>query len=285
MRQLFFTLVLLLLVPLAMSEPLPMGATMEVHGISVMKKMPPPEDDNGVIYMTSVPEGTAVSLLIQVPEHSIIDLDETASKLSKFVDDKNTDLLKRNPQTGRAATGAMRDMTMGFLEQSPLRTNCISPSKKWIILDCVAPNQPTSGTQTVALEGKIVLQCGKGTKTTEHKNISLNGKGKFDVGEIRFNVEKAKESAGVWFGQEDEWKMQISLLSNKSLDSIISYTFLDAEGKEIKSKEFGWWGMGNQRTTNFSLAKEVDSVSIRVVEYETMETVTLPFSLTVGLGL
>jgi hypothetical protein len=168
---------------------------------------------------------------------------------------------------------------------------------KWILIECRTYNRPAPGSQTVTLEGQIVIQCGQGIKTTEHKDIPLNGTGKFEVGGISITVEKTRQGGGMimlggWLSDQEEGDMNISLISNRSLDSFIKFTFLDADGNEIRSRRTGSGasifpvGRAEERhTTYFQLAEEVDSLTIRLEMYEKLETITLPFSLNVGLGL
>jgi len=265
-------------------DPLPLGAKMEVHAISVAKKMPPGEKGQ-MMWGGMDQEGTRVTLLVQVPDYSIMALDEEASKLTRFSDDKNTDLLKTAPKTGGMAGNLSWDM-MGSIEPTlpPIRARMTESTGKWVLIDCSTPNLPASQTQTIALEGELVLQCGQGAKTSEHKSIPLDGSGKFTAGGVTVTVQKAAEGGG-FGGMGQETKMRIAFVSNKSLDGVISYTFFDAQENEIEWQDGGsMWG-GNTHTEYFNLAEEVDSLTIQLEEYEKIETITLPVSLKVGLGL
>jgi len=298
---------------------LPLGATIETHAISVRKKLPASEREAGVFMLFfGQSEGTVVSLLVQVPDYSIVALDEEASRISKFVDDKDTDLLQVVPKTNEAPRGMLvpmtvtkelidedqislipetdenmegmiGDMMISMMENmftySPSLFQVQTTPEKWILIDCRAPNCPASGTQTITLEGQLVLRCGQGTKTTEHKNIPLDENGKIEINGVSVAVEKVKEGGVSLFGGMGERQMQISLTSTQPLDTVIRYMFLDAEGNEIEWRESGSFSSSGHSQRFFHLAEEVDSVTIQLEEYEKMETVALPLSLKVGLGL
>ena len=274
---------------LSQTEPpsLPLEVKMEPHAISIAKKMPHGEESHMMWGMDH--EGTRITLLVQVSDYSIVALDEEASRLTRFSDDKNTDLLKTDSGTGGIMGNLMGGM-MGNMEpnQPPIQARMMrNTTGKQIFIDCSAPNCPAPGTQTITLEGRIILQCGQGVKMTEHKNVPLDGSGKFTAGGVSVAIKK-EESGGfgnTFGGMGQEMKMRISFTSNKPLDGVISYTFLDTNGNEIEWQDGGWMGTNQTHTEYFSLAEEVDSLTIQLEEYETIETITLPVSLKVGLGL
>ena len=350
---------------IAKSEPLPLGATVEVQAIAVAKKQPSVKRDDGNRIMFSRPEGTVVTLLVHVPDYSIISLDHQASRLTKFIDDKGTDLLKNvsranrggemifpvaepiplgqgNPtaphseiceptenmmvsvpsgRVFRTASEWDTDEPMGWTrtpipmsqEDDPLPVppeideamqmmvtmmeNMFTSmptlqvqriTDEWMSIDCYAPDRPAPGTQALTIEGQFVFVCGQGTKTIERKNIPLDGRGRFTEDGMTITVEKPREGRGVWvsFGDtEDEMKMRIAVSVGRPRERVIDYTFLDAEGNVIASRKNGSVSGPQTHIAYFQLAKEVDSLTLRLKTYEKIETVTLPFSLNVGLGL
>ena len=287
-RSLVFGIVLLLLTPAAKSEPLPLGATIDVHGISIMKKMPTIEREEGIgLFTIALPgqEGTVVSLLVNMPNHSIIQLEDQGSQLTKFVDDKGTDLLQNVSPAGRGI--GLFAIPMGqvqVIRTPPLRARSLS--KEWMHIECIAPHLPALDTQTITVEGKLVLSCGQGVKTTEHKNIPLDGKGRFETNGMTVSVRKDDgRGSGMRMDNMGKMKMRIFLDVNRPRGTVIGYTFFDTEGNEIESQEGGAVYGPQSHQATIHLAKEVDVLTIRLEAYEKVETVTLPFSLKAGLGL
>ena len=254
---------------------------LDVFAISVAKEMPTQDPNNSRFMMGHTP-GTVVSLMVPTKEGSLlIALDEEKSKLSKFTDEKNSDLTKK------LASAPKPRFMFGNNSASPLAQKILDDEQKWVIIDCIAPNRPVAGSKTVRLEGKLVLRCGKGSVVKEHKNISLDGKGKFEAGGTTVTLKLANQQGGFQFGgmEGNETKMSISLTSNKSLDAITGYTFKNSEGKEIDFQEGGYGYGGDTVFENYELAEKVDSLTIVTEEYELVEEIEIPFAQTVSLDL
>jgi len=380
-RSFIFGIASLLLVSAAKAEPLPLGATLDVHSISVARALPPSTD--GFQMMCRQPEGTVVTLLVQVPHFSIIELDDKASRLSKFIDNKNNDLLKPVPRNGTPVRGMAEPIQATFLpvpapdagailgsmipiaqgglpstlpstlpsDHSPVATstapapftkidllplitatpariierttetdeeweemiktmemesmNFTTPSLRtqmiehtagrWILIDCLAAHRPAPGTQLVTLEGQLVLHCGQEIKTTEHKNIPLDGTGKFEMNGLTVTVKKEERGhgfgdsigdmfAGMFGVERKEIKMRVSLTTSERPRNVISHTFLAAHGKEIEQGSQSATWSDQIHIAYFDLTEKVDSLTIQLEAYEKIETVTLPLSLNTGLG-
>jgi len=304
-----------------------LNAKVESHAISVMKKIPFAGGDKGnpIIQWGMEQEGTRIFLLVQVPDNSIMTLDERASRLTRFSDDKNTNLLQEReavPGTGEMVGNLVggvieigdtlppghilppKPTTVQPVWSRAVSLRMIDPAGKWILIDCFAPICPAPGAQTITLEGEFVLQCGGKMKTITHKNIPLDGSGGFFTKEGFVTVQKTRSyPLGFAIGGEGNSnfraKAEISLSSkNKPVirydGSDADYTFFDSDGNKIESRKgaiggvHGSGGDGKHFTIhsqNFYLAKEVDSLTIQREGYEKNETVTVPFSLKVGLGL
>jgi len=141
-----------------------------------------------------------------------------------------------------------------------------------------------------------VLHCGQEIKTTEHKNIPLDGTGKLEMNGMTVTVKKEKRGHGFgdsigdmfvgMFGVErKEIKMRVSLTTTERPRNVISHTFLDANGNEIEQGSRSAMWSDKIHIAYFDLTEEVDSLTIQLKAYEKIETVTLPFSLNAGLGL
>lgn len=271
----------------AASEDNSSDTKIEVFAVSVSKEIPQSENKDGQPPMTRMrmgsQPGTTVSFLIPSPKGAeALGLADEA-KIEKFVDENKTDLLvKAKP---KALFSGMTTMFGGAVNDSPLSENQIDDDGRWMIVDCFAPNRPAPGSKTVRVEGMLVLRYGKGSKTSEHKNIPLDGKGKFSVAGETITVVKSKNKPFNFPGSNrPEMKQTITLSSKKPLDSFFSITFYDSKGKEIEFNQSMNGSMNDTFFENYDLAVEVDSLSIEVEEYETIETVKIPVSQTVGLG-
>lgn len=262
---------------------------LEVFAVSVSKEIPRKESPQGQAmivhhsHMGSQP-GTTVSFLVPSPEDSSVLGLSDDSVVGRFVDDKQTDLLVKEKKKGGLFSGMIFGMPGN---DSPFSEKQIDEDGEWIIIDCHAPKRPLSDSASLRIEGKIALRYGKGTKTNEHKNIPLDGKGKFVVAGQTITVKKSPQKPfqmNFPGSNQTAMKTAVTLSSKSPLDSFFSIVFYDAKGKEIEFRESMSGSMNGEYMENYDLAEEVDSVSIEIEEYETIETVEYPVAQTISLG-
>lgn len=255
----------------------PGDTKIELLSISVAKPAPrDPGDDRHVF--SGQPEGTNISLFIAPKDTTIISLDSETSKITSFTDEKQTDLMKKKPVQGGMMTFGAGPISTKFFESG-------SPN---IMVDFNGPQRPAAGAQKIRLRGTVVLVCGKGSVKSEHKNISLDGKGSFTVDGNKITIKKS-EGNGFGFSMgDDAAKMSISLTSAKPTDAIKSIRFLNASGKEIKSTSTGSMSGGfmNSKTYEkyYDLSEEVNAVTIEVEAFEGTEKLQIPVDIETGLG-
>ena len=244
----------------------------EVVGVNVAKPLPQQEGHNDVLMRWN--EGTTVSLLVRVDDISIIDLDENASKVNSFVDDKKNDLMK--------SSGVQQQQGWSmFRSTEPVSCSVVDSEGTWALVAFHAPNSPADGCKSISLKADVALRAGSGSVITEHKNIDLSGKGQFNAGNATVLVKKSDSNMGMM----GDYKMQIALVSKDALDTIKEYSFFNPQGEEI---EYDWAGSSRSGTTStiyIVLTEEVDTITIKTDTYEKFETIRIPVSLEIGLGI
>lgn len=247
----------------------------EVLGISIIK--PTPGQEGGFH------DGTTITLLVRSLDLAIVTVDEEASRVTTFVDEKKNDLL--DPE---------------YKGKYVARRQDIGDGRKWVTINFRVPNTPATGCKTVTLKAEIVLKVGGGSVVEEHKNIPLSGKGKFKIGKTTVTVKKGEASrsgienlfSGIFNMEKpedakDKKSTPIILETNGSFDIIKKFTFLNDKGEEIESR---WSGsscsnmMEHHEEHYYTLAEEVESVTIKTDAYEKLETLRIPVSVDVGVG-
>ncbi len=244
------------------------GQPYEVVGITVAKPLPGQEENYDMRLRWNT--GTTISLMVRSSDLSIIDMDNEASKVTSFVDEKKNDLLK--------STGKLQSMHTGmFAPTEPVSCRSIDGEGQWAMVAFHAPSVPAAGCKSVTIKADIVLQAGLGSTVAEHKDIPLSGKGKFKVGDATITVKK-QDAVG------DEFKMKIALESKGSFNTIKDFTFLNSSGKEIEYRPSGSGWMGDTNVIWMTLAEEVETVTIKTDTYEKFDTIRIPVTLEVGVG-
>jgi len=250
--------------------------------VCVMVGKPLPSKDENHAHMLSWSVGTTISLLVRSDDLTIIGLDDKASKMISFVDEKKNDLMK----------SAQRPQQMGmnmFITFEPSSVSChnVDYEGKWAIVQFSAPNPPAAGSQFVTLKGNIALRAGTGSIVTEHKDIDLSGKGQFKAGNAVITVKKRDSNSGMrmtFMGVSDDISKQIALEAKGDLDSIKKFSFFNSQGEEIESRSTGSMSGGGNSSLYFELVEDVETITIKTDAYEKLETIRIPVSLETGIG-
>lgn len=249
----------------------PSGVKVEVHGVRIIKPAPVGNDQLRAFHWEA---GTAVGLLFTVPEGGLLKIDSKASKVTKFVDDKGTDLTKasapKNSFGGNKTTFSMMPK--------------VSKDTKQGSTEVVAPGLPATGSTTLKLVGEAALQLATGKKDFEAAAVALNAGSSVNAGPIPLTIKSAKQQQE--FGDS---VFSVTLQAKQSLDSIADIQFFDAQGKKIESRRNGAFQMGFMKNVTVSwtydLKRKVDSAKIVITHWMDMRTVIVPFDMTISMGL
>ena len=224
-------------------------------------------------------EGTTLLLLIDDPQQWILSLETSDSKITKFRDDRDTDLTLRK----EAEKGDVR------FNPQPGPVNCtlsgeVDPAGHRATITVHSPNFPAGGANRLSLEADLVMKFGHGEKTVEQKNVNL----KLDtitVGPSPLVVMMQEASDGMGQGQIQNTGMQIILFHQGPLQrEIRKVAFIDPDGAEIQSRSSGTGQSGSVHQAHYSLTRKVETCSVRLTVPAKIETVTLSFAIDTGVG-
>ena len=213
------------------------------------------------------------SLYLKIPGNGkvIIGIDEKASKLTSFVDDKGTDLSKKRKIKGPWGFG---------IKHYWLTKTRISKEGKACIVQINSQHTPQAKAQALTLKADIVLSCGAAKKTVRKENFALKTGSTLAVGTMNLKVEKAGKP---------EWgdaKLSVTFSSKDEFSTITSLEFLDSNGKKIDSRHVGSGSSGrNYYSRTYALQQKVDTATISVTYYAELESVTVPIDIRTALGL
>ncbi len=110
-------------------------------------------------------DGTALTLRLSTDKTPIVSVDPIASRLSRFADDKGTDLLDRDP-VGLPSTLHALVAKNGHTCSLTLRSK----------------QSPTPGAVRLVVRGELVVRCGEGEKTVFSEVIELKDGGRLELG-------------------------------------------------------------------------------------------------------
>ena len=239
--------------------------TIEANALRI--KAPAPTDDESMRAMNWAP-GTTVGLLLRDPKGGLIQFDGKDSALSKFVDDKGTDLLEKPASFfGNIGFGMFR----------------LSKDGKACVLELTSPTLPVKGCSHLKVAGLITMLCATQTKEQVQKAVPMVNGSKISIPNLELTIDRAGKPD---WGEEP---FGLTLRSSRELDDVAEVRFFKTDGTEIKSKRMGTSKMEilGARTVewNYNLAERVDAATVKIFIWTDMQKKRVPFSLDVDVGL
>ena len=152
----------------------------EVQALSITKPMPKPAKGahGHDAMMSGGMPGTELTLLLTTTERHIVGLDEDASRLTRFADDKGTVLAPQG-----------RGQPARFLWPR------VSADGRLCVVGVRADATPSPGATKLLVQGELAVRCGEGEKTVESDEIDLKAGAKLTLGTITVTV-KQDDQAG-----------------------------------------------------------------------------------------
>jgi hypothetical protein len=260
------------LLSLQVTRPLPAAANMPPG------MLPPRRFGVQRFGMPQAPgEGTTLTFLVEEPQQSMLGLEMKDCKITRFCDEKDTDLTKaKDPQEQGDVPripGAEPE-TFSF-------SGDLDPDGHRATITVHSPLFPASGANRLLLDAELVVRYGRGEKVIEQKDVNLKAD-KLTVSPIPMLV--MKQDPG-FMGPGQQNRAQVVLYHLGPLREIKKIAFFDSDGQEIKSTQSG---SGQNGSNNFqeyySLEKNVETCTVRFTVPEKIETVTTAVSINTGIG-
>ena len=266
MKRVLFLLTALTATGIVAQTTRPAAKTkIEVVGLQITK--PDLKDEMGSMVPGRL-AGTSLHVKVSRQDKYFLNVDEKASRLVAFADDKKTDLSK---STGRR-------FSHGWLGG----WGRISDDGHHCVLEIRSDSTPAPGAKELRLKADVVMLCGRDEKTAEQKGFALKEGSKLTVGPVPWQVKSVEE--GGW----GETKMTLRLTAKVGDDAIKELKFLGPDGKEVKHDVTGsaHWGFAEDVTyeKTLGLAEKLDQVTVRVTYFDKVEKLTVPLEIGTGVG-
>jgi hypothetical protein len=221
-------------------------------------------------------EGTTLGLSIEEPQEWILSLETKDCKITKFRDERGTDLAE--------ALGPAGERDLPFNPQRGPE-NCtlsgeVDAAGHRATVTVHSPHLPAGGANRVSLEADLVMRLGHGEKTVEQKNVSLKAD-TITVGPSLLIVMTQEPVDGVGQGNG----MQVILFHQGPIQrDIKKVAFIGPDGSEIQARASGSGQSGSVHQAHYSLTRQVETCTVRLTVPERIETVTLSVAIDTGIG-
>jgi hypothetical protein len=251
--------------------------------LQVVKPAPgPPEGPAGVLrrhrfgFEAAPREGTSLTLMLDEPQQSILSVEARDCKITKFRDDKGTDLV---PDAKDLVEGAMPMNPPFGPEEGPVSAE-VDPAGHRATVTVHSPRLPAGGANRLLLEAILVVRYARGERTVEQKNVNLK-LDKLTAGPYSFVV-MSQDDSNRGFAQGGG--TLVSLFHQGPLRDIKKVAFIGPDGQEIAARASGGGQTGSAYHTNYLLSKKVETCTIRLTAPETIETMNMAVGINTGIG-
>ncbi len=222
-------------------------------GIQIVKVAVPKDDMFARPFNSD--NGTTLVLWIRMPAgQGLIDIDEDASVLESFTDDKGTDL------GGRFGSfpDAFEDGSGG-------------------LLDVTSTGLPAAGATRVTAQGTAVAVVAAGTKPLRVANVRVENGRTFRIGTATATIDDVKtEDANMTFQLK---------LSRQTMETIRQLRFLDAKGAAIEGRIQGRGYSNDAGEFYLSVPASAKTLSLEFDIWQGRREIKIPFKVQAAVSL
>ena len=199
--------------------------------------------------------GTKIVLWIKMPAgQGLIEIDDDASVLQHFGDDKGTDLggkLDSFPDEFKDGSGGT--------------------------LDISSSGMPAAGATKLVAEGTLALSVSAGSKPTKVANVRLEDGRTFKLGQTTITL--AEVSAD---GEDLKFSLK---LPRQVMAGIKGVTFFDAKNQPLDGHRTSSGYFNDDAEMGFSVKTELKTVTLEFDIWQGLRVIKVPFKVSAGVGL
>ena len=204
---------------------------------------------------------TRVAVRMRFPEGGLFELDRKSCSVSRFVDDRGTDLLGE-------------DDMFGPIEMMPE----IADDGSWVVFIIASPVLPAAGASRLDVAGTVAVRAATEREVVESRDVAFAEGSVVELGDYSLEVKSSGPSE--W---SDDWTFTVK--TRDDLSSVISWVAIDGDGNEhALQPTMSMRGMGTWEQT-LSCDTPLDRVTLRVEAWADARRVEVPFEVSTGLGL
>jgi hypothetical protein len=227
--------------------------------------------------------GTTLTFLVEDADRLIENVEFRNCRITKFRDDKDTNLLE--DETAHEADGDGAPTPPGLQPSEAAFEAEVDPGGHHATVSIHSARLPASSATKILLEANLVLRYSRGEKTVEQKNVNL----KLDKITASPNplVIATQSDAGLMFGRQGGMQAgtQVILYHQGPMHGVRKIAFIGPDGNEIQSRISGSGSSGSLHQTHYQLTGKVETCTVRVVVPDLVETATIAISVNTGVGM
>ena len=199
--------------------------------------------------------GTKIVLWIKMPPgQGLIEIDEDASVLQLFGDDKGTDLggkLDSFPDEFKDGSGGTLDIT--------------------------SSGMPAAGAAKLVAEGTLSLNVASGSKPQRVANVRLEDTRTFKLGQTTITMAEVSVD-----GEEQKFTLK---LPRQVMAGIKAVSFFDAKNQPLEGRRTSSGYFNDDAEMGFTVKTALKTVTIEFDVWQGLRVIKVPFKVSAGVGL
>jgi hypothetical protein len=224
-----------------------------VGGLQIAKVIVADDDYSAKPFHSN--NGTRLALWIKMPaSQGLIEIDEDASVLAHFGDDKGGDLggeFESFPDEFKDGSGG--------------------------VIEVESSGVPVAGATSLVAEGSIAMTIATGTRKTRVANVRIQNDQKFSLGSTRVNIAEVETS--------DEDQTFTLQLPRQVMVGIRNVAFFDAKGQPVEGSRTSTGYMNDAGEMGLRVKTTAKTITLEFEVWQGQRTVKVPFSVKTGLSL
>lgn len=238
----------------------------QVAGLRVIT--PSTDSKNNFNGALMAPPGVAVEVRLTPPYGKVVNINQNASKVDSFTDDKGTDLLAVRSDNPFSKPGfGIMDASKGTYATAAIQ----------------AAGLPAKGATGLNISGTVVLEIATGTNLFTVDNVEMKTNATFNIDDLPVIISNVGTNRNQWMAKNYQYSVTFS--SFRDLGNISNLEFFDPQGNKIGASKSSWGGGPLGYMIEYNIKQKVDRMKIVATCWQGLETVEVPISIKTGLGL
>jgi len=246
-------------------EPLRAAAksrpTAHVVGVMINRAIDREGDDTPDLAFQGTFARTKFAIVVDSPNGGIIGIDREASSIAQFIDNTGASLLDTKSGWG----------PFGFSER-------ILKNGARVAIELESPRAPSRDAKFINASGQIAVRIAHKKSTSTSASTTIAKDATFECGDLTFTV--IDEGPSQW-GEG----FRIEVQTNDSIDSIISYSIIAADGTEETLEPMSTMTFGSTSRITLVSKTRFTAGRLQIEAWDDATTKKVAFDVTAAVGM
>ncbi|QQE12218.1 hypothetical protein JD969_01710 [Planctomycetota bacterium] len=255
-------------------EPNQVPVSTQVVELAITKNVPLEKFPFEIIFENAGTRITAI-MTCEDTDYRIIEFDPQNSTITKFADNKGSDLLasyKRMPSI---------EGNQLMVLQSVIQSRAdISEDGRHLVLDFYSPDRPAKDATEIDINAMLALRLASGSRKETFTNVPIKPGPVFDLKKYELRITDVKPVA--WGNTRQVVAFSVP---RNIADNIASVRILNSQGKDITGSRNSMTNLLDRTVFEYLLTDRLTNATFEFEFYDNSQLIRVPLKLKTTLGL